>query len=411
MRAYLKLAVRVLARRKVFTAISLVGISLTLVVLVVAAAIIDNVFAAHQPQSRLDRMLVVSRVGMFGENNTEMSNPGLGFLNATICDLPGTERLSMFTDIETTIVYHGGGRLEVPFRRADAEYWRAFDYRFIEGAPFNETDVNGNRNVAVITDSLRDQLFGPVPVVGRTIDIGGQPHRIVGVVPKVSIAQLWAFSDVWTPLQLPTGDERSATFGRLFGLVLAKSRGDMPAMKRTFAARVARYPIPDPKAFKTIQAGLDTSFESFARDATHDRFGDQATTVVRAAMAGIALLFMMLPALNLVTLNLSRILERSSEIGVRKAFGAPRRTLIGQFIVENVILTLLGGVIAFALALFVLRAIDGANVLPGAHFDLNLRVFAAGMAIAAFFGFLSGVYPAWRMSRMDPVNALRGGAA
>jgi putative ABC transport system permease protein len=411
MRTNLKLAVRVLARRKVFTAISLVGISLTLVVLVVAAAIIDNVFAAHEPQSRLDRMVAVDQVGMYGPEATEISNPGFGFLRSTVTNLPGADRVAITSETESVVVYHGGGRLEAPFRRTNAEYWRVFDHRFIEGAPFVESDVDGNRNVAVITDSLRDQLFGAVPVVGRTIDIGGQPYRIAGVVPRVSIGQIWAFSDIWVPLPPPTGEERTATFGRLTAFVLAKSRADVAPMKREFAARVKRYPLKDPKMFKQIRAGLDTPFEAFARSATHNAMGDRAPLVVGGVAVAVALLFMMLPALNLVTLNLSRILERAPEIGVRKAFGAPRRALIGQFVMENVVLTLLGGIIAFVFALFVLRGIDAVSIIPGAHFELNLRVFAYGMLIAAFFGILSGVYPAWRMSRLDPVNALRGGAA
>ena len=64
--------------------------------------------------------------------------------------------------------------------------------------------------------------------------------------------------------------------------------------------------------------------------------------------------------------------------------GSPRRTLIGQFIVENVVLTVLGGLAAFVLAFILLRAFDAADFMPGAHFDLNLRVFAWGMLIAAF---------------------------
>lgn len=411
MTANLKLAVRVLARRKVFTAISLVGISLTLVVLVVATAIIDNVFAARQPQSRLDRMLVVSEVAMSGPNVTEMSNPGFGFLNATVTNLPGAERLSVFADLETMVVYNGGGRIEVAMRRTDADYWRIFDHRFVEGAPFAEGDVQGNRNVAVISEKLRDQLFGRAPAVGRMMDIGGIPYRIAGVVPRVSIAQLWAYADVWAPLPLPTHDERTAAFGRLFGVVLARSRADIPAMQRAFEARLARYPVKDPKVYKEVRSGLDTTFESFARDVTHNRLGDRAPALVRAVGAGIALLFMVLPVLNLVTLNLSRILERSSEIGVRKAFGAPRRALVGQFIVENIVLTVIGGALAFVLAIFVLHGIEQADIIPSAQFHLNLRVFAWGMLIAVVFGFISGVYPAWRMSRLDPVIALRGGAA
>ena len=87
--ANLKLALRVLARRKVFTAISLVGITLTLVVLMVATAILDNVFAAGKPESQLDRMLFVSVVGRYSKESSQTSPPGYGFLQKTIRDLPG----------------------------------------------------------------------------------------------------------------------------------------------------------------------------------------------------------------------------------------------------------------------------------------------------------------------------------
>ena len=75
-------------------------------------------------------------------------------------------------------------------------------------------------------------------------------------------------------------------------------------------------------------------------------------------LAGLALLFVLLPTVNLVNINVSRIMERASEIGVRKAFGASARTLVGQFIVENVLLTLIGGLIGLVLSLFVLRALN-----------------------------------------------------
>jgi putative ABC transport system permease protein len=109
-----------------------------------------------------------------------------------------------------------------------------------------------------------------------------------------------------------------------------------------------------------------------------------------------------------VNLNMSRIMERASEIGVRKAFGASSRTLVGQFIVENLVLTMIGGAAGLVLSAIALRLLNSSGLIPYAQFQLNLRVFLYGLALALFFGVLSGVYPAWRMSRLHPVQALKG---
>ena len=121
-------------------------------------------------------------------------------------------------------------------------------------------------------------------------------------------------------------------------------------------------------------------------------------------------MFTALPTLNLVNLNISRILERASEIGVRKAFGASSRALLGQFLVENLVLTLIGGALGLALAAIALEIVNRSGVIPYAQFALNLRIFAYAMAITVFFGVWSGVAPAWKMSRLRPVEALNGGA-
>ena len=128
-------------------------------------------------------------------------------------------------------------------------------------------------------------------------------------------------------------------------------------------------------------------------------------------LAGLGLLFVLIPTVNLVNINISRIMERASEIGVRKAFGAPARTLVGQFLLENVLLTLVGALGGFILSVVTLRMLERSGLFEYAHFTLNGRIFGYGVTLAILFGLISGVYPAWRMSRLNPVDALKGGTS
>jgi putative ABC transport system permease protein len=196
-------------------------------------------------------------------------------------------------------------------------------------------------------------------------------------------------------------------------LILARSPSDLPAIKAEFQSRLreAEKNIPDPKNYKVLIAGADTLFEGAARMFIPARNTESPGNRLRVVLLGLMLGFMLLPTINLVNINLSRILDRVSEIGVRRAFGASSRTLVGQFLIENLILTLIGAVIGLVLAAGILRAFNASGLIAQIQLQLNVRIFLYGLAIAVFFGLLSGVYPAWRMSKLHPVQALRGRSA
>lgn len=412
MKTQLKLALKVLARRKAFTAISLFGISMTLAVLMVAAAILDHAIKPRAPETRGDRTLLISRLGQYGAEQSMTSDPGYGFLDQFVRTLPNIEKATIFSSLQSTALYRDGARIDTMLKRTDGAYWQILDYKFLEGGPYSADDDNSGRQVAVINDEMREKLFDGKPAVGQSIQLEGRNFRIVGVVPRASITQMIAYSQIWVPIgTLKSADYRKEMMGGFAGAVLVRDGAHIPAIRREFESRLPRVPLKDPKLFQTTKAGLDTPFESIARMVVgNERFSRSAVVKLVTVLVALALMFMALPALNLITLNLSRIMERGSEIGVRRAFGAPRSSLVRQFVFENIVVTVIGGAIGFALAGMILPLLNTVSPVPDVHLSLNLRVFAWGMVLAVFFGVLSGVYPAWRMSRLHPVNALRGGS-
>ncbi|HEX7705738.1 MAG TPA: ABC transporter permease [Thermoanaerobaculia bacterium] len=409
---YIKVALKVLGRRRFFTFISLFGISLTLVVLMVATAILENVFTPRAPESRFDRVLTIRKVSMRGPHFTTTSEPGYGFIERYVKNLEGAERTAVYSTVSQSVIFDGARRIDAQLRRTDGNYWQILDFEFIEGGPFTEADNQEGRFVAVITDDLKQKLFGAGPAVGRTFETGGQRYSVIGVVPSVPISRMVAFSSIWTPIRTLKGrDYETKMVGSFGAIVLARGRSDFDLIRGDFSQRLSRFAFDDPARYDRVIASLDTPFEAVARGILAGSIEGHEAATLRAILAIVALLFLTLPTMNLVSINLSRIMERSSEIGVRKAFGASSRTLVGQFVVENVVLTLIGGVAGLLLTIAALAVLGRSEVIPHAVFTVNLRVFAWAMVIAAIFGVISGAYPAWRMSRMQAVDALRGGAA
>jgi putative ABC transport system permease protein len=123
-----------------------------------------------------------------------------------------------------------------------------------------------------------------------------------------------------------------------------------------------------------------------------------------------------LPAVNLMALNFARIQERGEEIAVRKSFGAAASVLRGQFLFENILMTLTGGLIGIILSYFVVALLGNSltisvNFMSSVPltFSFNYKVFVAALVSCLIFGLMSGYLPAVRLSRMKPAVYLKGG--
>jgi putative ABC transport system permease protein len=413
---YLKIAIAVLLRRKFLTFVNLFGTVLTLTVLVVAFATLDSIANPSGAQHRNDHVLAINRVVITHSIQFELrgSGPGGAFFTSYVKPLRTPDLISLTTRARTVVSYLAGRKVAVQLRATDAAYWKTLDFALVSGRVLAPDDIDSGRSVAVINEATaRDWFHGEVPL-GKQIVVGSHSYEVVGVVRDEPETSSLSYSDVWVPIT--SGETRGweqEFMGNNQILLYVNDPAKRDAVRAELAARVRAFAVnPDPTRFDTLRVLATTPLQDLAaqalgrNDLRRADWQSDPSALFIAALVVVALLFMALPAVNMVNLNVGRIMERAPEIGLRKAAGAPTRALVGQFIFENLVLTLLGGALAFAVAPVILGVLN--DVFRHGQMRLNLPVFVAGLAFVVVFGVLSGAYPAWKMARLDPAAALKG---
>jgi putative ABC transport system permease protein len=406
---YFKIALAVLKRRKFFTFISLFGISFTLTVLVVLAAFIDKVVGDSYPNGKNDRSLYINNLEERGgtlNNQSSSSGPmSFYFLDHFAGSLKTPEKIAISSYYSSTNTYFNSKKIVINYKYTNADYWDVLDYEFLEGKAYSHQEVEHGDLVTVISEDIKKEYFGDLPsVVGKYIEADNVQYRVCGVVKSVPITSYMFYGDIYLPYTVSKTDFRGKYYrGSYLGILLARSKADVPKMKAEFDQIVKKIPMED-KAFDRLFCHADPFIVSYVSSGNEEKPG---LTYALTAIGIFVFLFMLLPTLNLININITRIMERSSEIGVRKAFGASSGTLVRQFIVENLILTLLGGIIGFVLAAIILQLINSANLITNLKLSLSPLVLLVGLLTCFVFGLLSGVYPAWRMSKINVVQALK----
>jgi putative ABC transport system permease protein len=407
---YLKMAWKVLARRKFFTFISLFGIGFTLITLMLVVALADHALSPSYPETQLDRMLMLEELDMFGEVSTRDGSPGFKFLDTYSRDLPGVQRMSVYTPLHYSSLFLEGRKVVLKPRYSDAEYWQIMEFKFLEGAAFGAHDDANANHVAVISADVRRQLFGNDNALGKTVELSGSEFRIIGVVENVPQYRKHSSADIWLPLGTLAN---TAFFENMIGgcraAYLLEPDADPEQVQAAFQERLTRVEFKNPERFHTMRGRLMNQLELYADEFLKLDAGDTAPRKFVMICILMGLLFMVLPAVNLVNISLSRISERSAEIGVRKAFGAAGPDLVLQFVTENIVLSLIGGAISLLGTYLLMKLALLFPQLPFLGLEMNWRIFTMALVLTIIFGLFSGTWPAWKMSRQHPVKALKGG--
>jgi putative ABC transport system permease protein len=409
---YFKIAIAVFKRRKFFTFISLFGISFTLAILMILTALKDSLLSADYPETRRDRSLYVVNLAdvstKFG--NTRNSSPSIYFLNKYVATLKTPEKVSIASlGFSNASAYVNNKKLDFAIKYTNADFWDVMEFNFLEGKPYTRQQVEAAENVAVISADVKKKYFGGEgTVAGKYLEVGNKRYRVIGVVKDVPmVTMIYSYSDIYVPYTTSDALDKSKTYyGTYTAVLLARNKSDMPKIDEEYQQVIRRIPLEIPKDFDKLSSHADSYLESFTRMSFgNDR--NSGSGYLYLVIGIFVFLFMLLPTVNLVNINVSRIMERSSEIGVRKAFGASNGSLVLQFIFENVLLTLAGGIIGVLIAWGVLTFVNHNELIPNASLAISLKVLFYGFLLCLLFGLFSGVLPAWRMARLQVVNALK----
>jgi putative ABC transport system permease protein len=263
------------------------------------------------------------------------------------------------------------------------------------GRGLTNQDIDLNRRVAVLGKPVAEKLFPPnVNPVGEQVRIDGSMYQVIGVLVSKGGA-LGGNQDnlVITPI---------TTFFQKYG----KDK-DIHVMVKALSREVVDDAIEQSRmilrAARNVAPGAEDDFGYFSNDSIVKQFND-FTLYFRLGVLVISSIALLAAGVGIMNIMLVSVTERTREIGIRKAIGAMKKDILAQFIIEAVILCQIGGIIGVFVGIL---AGNGISVWLETPPYMPWDWTAIGLAVCSLVGIVFGVYPAWKASTLDPIEALR----
>jgi putative ABC transport system permease protein len=399
--AIIRIAMRALARNKMRSILTMMGIIIGVGAVIAMLGVGQGARQTMQEQIQAmgSNLLFVSsgtvtRSGMhlgWGSTKTLVYDDMLAILReskAVHAAAPGTNTGGQ--------VVFGNDNWATRLNGTEPQYFEIRNWPFQEGAGFTQDDVTMAANVAVIGETVRKNLFGATDPIGQTLRVNNLPFRVTGVLAPKGTSAVGDDQDDILLVPLTTLQKKITGQPWLrWIMVQAVSReGSYAAQQQITALLRDRH---------RIRPGADDDF--FVRNlADMADVADEAGRVMTLLLASIASVSLIVGGIGIMNIMLVSVTERTREIGVRMAIGATEGNVQQQFLIEAVVLSLMGGTIGILFGLgssYLITQTLGWPVLISPIVIVIAVLFS--MAVGVFFGF----YPARKAAQLDPIEALR----
>jgi len=418
-KTYLKQAWAMMKQNRLFTSIYVAGTALSVAFTMILFIIYYVKFAPIYPEYNRNRTLVINnlRTETNGGNNWScnagVSSKMIGLLKDLkhLDKMGAASQMGGFLGLSLTLPESNETYTPI-IQLVDHGFWEVFTFNFISGKPFTEVDVESNLPKAVISESMANRYFATSDATGKYLDFDGNKIQVCGVVKDGSTASMTTMGEIYLPLYygglLTQYQDDVSLTGSIALYLTAPSSGEMELLRAEVQEIVKQYDLQYEDMVNNLIGQPDVWWKNYFREDCYNE-PDIAASVRGILYMVLALLF--IPAMNLCGMISSRMDERLSELGVRKAYGATNRSLIGQVLTENLLLTVVGALIGLALAYFivltgsewVMKIMDAGNALSGMkvtypmtfHLEMliNLPLFLTVLGLCLILNLVSALVP------------------
>jgi putative ABC transport system permease protein len=405
--ATLRLALRALARNKLRSALTMLGIIIGVGAVIAMVAIGNGANKQIQDQiaSMGSNLLMVGS----GSVNRGGMRMGAGATKSLVYEdalaiqreSPAVAAVAAASQTTGQIVF-GNDNWSTGIIGTEPQYFEIRNWPIASGSAFDQQQVDQNANVVVIGETVRKNLFGATDPIGQTVRIntrtgGSLPFTVIGLLqPKGTAPGMGQDQDdqVFIPLTTLQKKMTGETWLR-FMMVSAVSLQASTAAEQQITALL--------RDRHRIRAGMDDDF--FVRNMKDIAdSAEQASQVMTILLASIASVSLIVGGIGIMNIMLVSVTERTREIGIRIAIGATEEDVQRQFLIEAFVLSVIGGAIGIIVGML-------ASFIISHQFKWPVLISPSSIVVAALFsmaiGIFFGYYPARKASQLDPIDALR----